>query len=108
ALVGAAMALPEDNPRFAQLFRRDAPAGTAPVPEHHFVEGDTQVPAGISPKVLVGEEEDLVAALKSVFERLTGVAGGADDAFAFADERFQAGCAVHVGDRNDFRGIAKD
>src|SRR5258708_4387490 len=103
----AAVALPEDDLRLAQLLFADAAVGPVPVPEEHLVQRDTHLPAGVAAEMLVGEEQYLFAAGEGVLKRLGRVAGGADDAFAFAHERLQAGGAIHIGYGDDPRLIAE-
>ena len=104
ALVGAAVALPEDDAGALELPLRVAAEGQAPVPRHHLLKRDAHLVAGVAAEVLVGEEEDLLATLEGVLKRLWGVAGGADDALTLADEALEAGGAVHIGDGDDAGG----
>jgi hypothetical protein len=51
--------------------------------------------------MLVGEEEDALAAGEGPVEDLGGVGGGADDSAVGAAEGFEGGGGVHVGDGDD-------
>ena len=55
--------------------------------------------------MLVGEEEDLIALLEGPLEDGGRVGGGADCAAVLADEGFERGGGVHVGDRDDAVGV---
>ncbi len=77
------------------------------VPHRHVVGAVAQLEAGVAAQVLVGEEEDLVAAAVPLVVRSEGpgqhgpgVGRGADHPAVGADERLQRGRRVHVGDRD--------
>lgn len=89
--------------------------GGARVPEAHLgFDVVAHVGAGVSAEVLVGEEDDfdffvfrdgLCAAFEGPFEDGVCVGAGADGAAVFADEGFDGGGGVHVGDGDDADGV---
>jgi hypothetical protein len=60
---------------------------------------------GVAAKVLVGEEEHLLALRQRPLEDGPGVGGRADGTALAADERLEVGRAVHVGDGYDLLDV---
>ena len=108
AAVHRAVALPQDHPRLLELLGAEAAARLLGVPDDALVERDAHLEhGGVAPEVLVGEEEDLGAALEvgllveGPLEGDVGVGGRAHDAAVAAAERLDVGAGVHVGHRHD-------
>ena len=76
------------------------------IPDRHLVERHAHGVGGVAAEVLIGQEQDALAARPRPFERRAGVAGGADRAAVLADERFDAGGGVDVGERHERVGDA--
>ena len=104
ARVHRAVALPEDH---ARALRPASGSSAAPdlvrIPDDHLVERHAELVGGVAPEVLIGQEEDLLAALPRPLQRRRGIRRGADDAAAFAAERFDRRGGIDVGDRDDRR-----
>ena len=73
------------------------------IPHRHLVEWHAHAVGGVASQVLVGHEQDALAARPGPLERRAGVARGADGAAVLADERFDAGGGVDVGERDQRR-----
>ena len=101
AFVDGAEAVPEEDAGVAERFGGVAADGLVGIPDGHLGEGDAHGLGGVAAEVLVGEEEDALAAFEGPLEDLGGVGGGADDAAMLAAEAFEGGGGVHVGDGDD-------
>ena len=88
------------------VFRIEAAEDLVRIPHDHLVERDAHLVGGVAPEMLIGEEEDLLAALERPLQRRRGVRRGADGAAALADERFDRRRGVDVGHR-DHAGLPR-
>ena len=79
------------------------PSALRRIPHRHLLQRYAHGLGGVAAEVLVGEEEDPLAAFEGPLEHRRGVGGGADDAAVLAAERLQGGRGVHVGDGDDRR-----
>ena len=84
-----------------QLLGVEAAEDLVRIPHDHLVERNAHLVGGVAAKMLVGKEEDLLAALERPLQRRRGVRRRADGAAALADERFDRRGGVDVGDRHD-------
>src|ERR1700674_1022246 len=105
ALVHGAVALPEDDARSANRFRRVSAKFLVRIPHNHLFERDTHAMAGVAAEVLVGEEKDSFAAREGPFHDFGGVGAGANRAAVLAGKGFDGGGRVHVGDGDDLARI---
>src|SRR5713226_10326580 len=64
ALVHGAVALPQNNARTANRFRRVSAKFLVRIPHDHLLERDAHAIAGVAAEVLVGEEENFFARLE--------------------------------------------
>src|SRR5260221_7568786 len=64
ALMDRAVALPQDDARFANRFRRIAFKILVRIPHDHFVERDTHPKGSVAAKVLVGQKQDFLPAVE--------------------------------------------
>src|SRR3989454_6816133 len=101
ALVHGAIALPEDDARAANRFRRISAKFLIRVPNDHLLEGDAHAIAGVAAKVLVGEEENFFVTLESPVHDGGGVGTGADGAAMLSGEGFDGSGRGHVGARDE-------
>ena len=100
------MALPQQHARLPDRLGVEAAERLVRIPHRHQVERHAHLVGGVAAEVLVGQEDDLLAARPRPLERRPGVAGRADDAAVLADERFDARRRVDVGDGDHGRGDA--
>src|SRR6266851_1428787 len=107
ALVHGAIALPQNDARGADGFRRVSTKLLIRVPNDHLLEGNAHAVARVAAKVLVGEEENFFAAFKGPFHDFGGIGTGADRAAMFPGEGFNGGSRIHVGDGDDLARIEK-
>src|SRR5438552_14261675 len=105
ALVNGAIALPKDDARVANRFRRLSAKILVGIPDDHLVKRDAHAIAGVAAKVLVWKEENFLATLESPVHDSRGVGAGADRAAVLAGEGFDGCSRVHVGDRDDLAHI---
>src|SRR6267142_2113173 len=106
ALMDRAVALPQNDPRFANRFRRITAEILIGIPHDHLVQRDAHTKSGISSKVLVRQKEDSLTALKRPPHHRGGIGAGADRAAMLAGKGLDGGCGIHVGDGNQLE-IAK-
>ena len=71
--VDRAVALPQDHPCALQVVRIDAAEDLIGVPHDHLVERDAHLVGGVAPEMLIGKEENLLAALERPLQRCPGV-----------------------------------
>ena len=92
ARVDRAVALPQDHAR-----ARSTASGSRPphdfvrIPHDHLVERHAHLVGGVAAEMLIGQEQDLLAALPRPLQRRRGVRRGADDAAVLAAERLDRG-----------------
>src|SRR6266436_2989423 len=101
ALVHGAIALPEDNARAADRFRRVSAKFLIGIPDDHLFERNAHAIAGVASKVLVGKEENFFALLEGPLHDPGGVGAGADRAALLTGKVFDGRGRVHVGDGDD-------
>src|SRR6266852_8232770 len=106
-LVNGAIALPQNDARGADGFRRVSTKLLIRVPNDHLFEGNAHAVARVAAKVFVGEEENFFAALEGPFHDFGGIGTGADRPAVFPGEGFDGGGRVHVGDGDDLARIEK-
>ena len=70
------------------------------IPHDHLVERDAHLVGGVAPEMLIGEKEDLLAALERPLQRRGRVRRRAHDAAVLAAERFDRRRGVDVGHRD--------
>ena len=99
--VDRAVPLPQDQSRVARLLRREAAVDLVRIPDHHAIERHAQLVAGVAAEMLIGQHEQLLAALPRPRHHRRGVGRRADDAAVLAAEGFDRGRRVDVGDRDD-------
>src|SRR5437870_5496739 len=80
ALVHGTIALPEDDARIADRFRRVSVKFLVGVPHDHLFERDAHAIAGVASEVLIGKEENLFADLEGPLHDPSGVGTGANRA----------------------------
>src|SRR5882757_273297 len=105
ALVHGAIALPEDNARAADRFRRVSAKFLIGVPDDHLFERDAHAIPGVASEVLVGKEENFFAILESPIHDASGVGTGANRAAMLSGKGFDGRGRVHICDRDDFARI---
>ena len=71
------------------------------IPHLHPIERHAHLVGRVAAQVLIGQEQDPLAARPRPLEHGARVARRADDAAVFADEGFDRGRRVDVGDRDD-------
>ena len=69
------------------------------IPHDHLVERHTHLVRGVAAEMLIGKEQNALAALQRPSQRRRAVGRRADDAAALADEGFDGRGRVDVGDR---------
>ena len=95
------MSFPQDDPTLHQLFRVVATKLLVRIPESHLLESETELNAGVSAQMLVGEEQNLVRPFQSPAHDGPSVRGRTDRPVMASTECFDAGGRIHVGDRGD-------
>src|SRR6266851_4011257 len=105
ALVHGAIALPEDDARAANRFRRVSAKFLVRIPDDHLFERDAHAIAGVAAEVLVGEEENFFARLEGPVHDRGCVGAGADRAAPLTGKGFDGRGRIHVGDGDDFARI---
>ncbi len=78
ALVNGAIALPQNDARGADGFRRVSAKLLVGIPDDHLLERNAHTIAGVAAKVFVGEEENFFAGLEGPFHDFGGIGTGAD------------------------------
>src|SRR6266851_7050804 len=101
ALVHGAIALPEDDARAANRFRRVSAKFLVGIPDDHLFERDAHAIAGVAAEVLVGEEKHFFARLEGPVHDASGVGTGANRAAMLAGKGFDGRGRVHICDRDD-------
>ena len=71
------------------------------IPHDHLIERNAHLVGGVAPEVLVGHEENPLAALERPLQRRHRVRRRADGAAALADERLNRRRRIDVGHRHD-------
>src|SRR5712692_7823848 len=105
ALVHGAIALPEDDARAADRFRRVSTKFLVGIPDDHLFERNAHAISGVASKVLVGKEENFFALLEGPLHDPGGVGTGADRAALLTGKGFDGCGRVHVGDGDDLARI---
>jgi len=105
ALVHGAIALPEDNARAADRFRRVSAKFLIGIPDDHLFERDAHAIPGVASEVLVGKEENFFAILEAQFMTPAAVGTGANRAAMLSGKGFDGRGRVHICDRDDFARI---
>src|SRR5690606_16356728 len=95
-LVHGAEALPQQYLRLADLLGREPAHGLVVIPHGHLVERDAQLVRSVAAKVLVREEQHLLAAPEGPLENARRVGGGADYAAMPAAEGLQVSGGIDV------------
>src|SRR5262245_20950763 len=93
--------LPQDQPCFLYGFRIEAAPHLVRIPDDHIVERNAHLVGGVPPKMLIGEKENLVAALPRPLQCGRSVRRSAHDAAALSAKRFNRRRRVDVGDGNN-------
>ena len=99
--VDRAVPLPQDHLRALHLIGIEAAEDLVRIPHHHLVERDAHLVGGVAAEVLVGQEQNLLAARERPLQRRHRVRRRADGAAALADERFNRRRRVDVRHRHD-------
>src|SRR5712664_1722312 len=107
ALVHGAIALPEDDARAANRFRRVSAKFLVGIPNDHLLERDAHAIAGVAAEVLVGKEENFFARLEGPVHDRGGIGTGADRAAMLTGEGLDGRGRVHVSDGDDFARVDK-
>src|SRR6267378_3836137 len=105
ALVHGAVALPENDARVANRFRRVSTQFLVRIPDDHLIERDAHAIASVAAKVFVGKEENFFAGFEGPFHDGSRVGAGADRAAILASKGFDGRGRVHVGDGDDLPRI---
>src|SRR6266478_4428584 len=105
ALVHRAVALPENDARTANRFRRVSAKFLVGIPDNHLIQRDAHAVAGVAAKVFVGEEEHFFAGVEGPSHDGGGVGAGANRAAMLTGKGFDGRGRIHVGDRDDFARI---
>ena len=90
--------------RAVHLLGIEAAEDLVRIPHDHLVERNAHLVRGVAAEVLVGQEEDLLAALERPLQRGRGVRRRAHRAAALADKRLNRRRGVDVGHRHDADG----
>ena len=101
--VHRAVALPEDHARALDRVRLEAAPDLVRIPDDHLVERHAHLVGGVAAEMLIGQEQNPLAALPRPLQRRRRVRRRADDAAVLAAERFDRGGGIDVGDRDDRR-----
>ena len=101
ASMNRAVAFPQNHLRASDLSGIETTEDLVRVPHHHLVEADAHLVGGVAAKMLVRQEQDLLAPREGPFQRGHRVGGRADGSAALADEGFDRRCGVDVGHRHD-------
>ena len=111
-LMDRAMSLPQQERGRLDPHVVETPELEAGVPHRHVRGGVAEVERGVAPEVLVGEEQDLVAACRAPVlgierprQHRSRIRRGAHRPAVASDERLQRRRRVHVGDRHDPTGV---
>ena len=101
-----AVALPEDDARLLDGVGLEATPDLVRIPHHHLIEGHAHFVGGVAAKMLVGQEENLLASVPCPLQRRRRIRRGADHAAMLAAEGLNRRGGVDVGDGND-GGVAE-
>src|SRR6266436_218798 len=104
-LVHGAVALPENDARAANRFRRVSAQFLVRIPDDHLIERDAHSVPGVATKVFVGKEENFFAGFEGPLHDGGGVGTGADRAAILAGKGLDGRGRVHVGDGDDLARI---
>ncbi len=100
ARVDRTVPLPENQPRVRDILRLQAAPGLLRIPDDHLVERHAHPVSRVAPQVLIGKHQQSRAALPGPGHDGGGIRRRADDPAVVADEGFDCGRRVDVGDRN--------
>ena len=100
ARVDRAVPLPQQQLGVLDDLRGQPAADLVGIPDGHPIERDAHLEAGVAAEMLVRQHQQLLAALPRPGHHRRGVGRGADDAAVRADEGFDGGRRVDVGDRD--------
>src|SRR5258708_4504880 len=95
-LMHGTVALPENDPRPANLFRRIAAKLLVGIPNNHLLERDAHAIGGVAAEMLIGEEKNFFAAFKSPLHDRGSVRAGANRPAVLTGEGFDGRGGVHV------------
>ena len=84
------MPFPEEHPGVLHLLGIETAEDLMRIPHDHVVEWDAHLECGVAAKMLIGQEENLLAALKRPLQRGHCVRRGADGAAALTDNALMA------------------
>ena len=101
ARVHRAVPLPQDDARALDRVGLEAAPDLVRIPHDHLVERHAHLVGGVAAEMLIGQEQNLLAALPRPLQRRRRVRRGADDAAVLAAERFDRRGGVDVGDGDD-------
>ena len=87
------------------LLRLEAAPHLVRIPHDHLVERHAHLEGGVAAEMLIGQHQQLLAALPRPLHDRRGVGRRADDAAVVADERFDRRRRVDVGDRDHARRV---
>ena len=100
-LVDRAVAFPQDHLRALHLVGIESAEDLVRIPHDHLVERDAHLVRRVAPKMLIGQEQNLLAVREAPLQRRHRVRRRADRAAALADERLNRRRRVDVGHRHD-------
>src|SRR5437899_10055984 len=99
--VHRAVALPQNDPRPPHGVWLEPAPDLVRIPYHHLVERHPKLVRGIAAKMLIGQEQNALAALPCPPQRRRGIRRRADDAAALATKRFDRCRGVDVSHRDE-------
>src|SRR5439155_7842913 len=105
--VDRAVPFPQDDPRAPDGVGLEAAPDFVRIPDDHVVERYAELVRRVAPKMLIGQEQNALAALPRPAKRRGGIRRRADDAAALVAERFDRRRGVDVGDRHDARAAVR-
>ncbi len=101
ALVHGTVALPQNDPRPANLVRRIATKFLVGIPNNHLLERDAHAIGSVAAEMLIGEKENFLAAFEGPLHDRGSVRAGANGASMFTGEGFDGCGRVHISDGSD-------
>src|SRR5262245_9889982 len=101
ARVHGTVAFPQNDPRALDRRGLEAAPDLIWIPDDHLVQRNAEFVRGVSPQVLVRQEEHAFAALPRPLQRCGGIRGSADYAATLAAERFDRRRRIDIGNGYD-------
>src|ERR1700674_864842 len=105
ALMHGAIALPENDARAANRFRRVSAKFLVGIPDDHLFERDAHAIAGVASEVLIGKEENFFAILEGPLHDPGGVGAGAHRAAMLTGKGFDGRGRVHISNGDDLAQV---